>query len=125
VIAEGKKTEGNKTMTNTLNDLIERFTARANEIERAITPTGCSTVTSHNWIVVDDFGALTFELTPEGKKKRAVCTGHSSAHKVNRFTCEDAQRLAKACDARAVFWEYAATEELESLRAQVAELNTL
>lgn len=112
-------------MKNTLNDLIERFTTRANEIERAVAATGCSTVASHNWIVVDDFGALKFKLTPEGKKKRAVCTGHSGAHKVNRFTREDAQRLAKACDARAVFWEEAAKEELESLRAHLAKFNTL
>jgi len=112
-------------MTNDLKDLSDRFTTRANEVERASAPTSCSIIASHNWVVVDDFGPMTFTLTPEGKKHRAVCTGYDSAHKVNRFTREDAQRLAKACDARAVFWKDAATEELESLRAQIAKLNSL
>ena len=75
---------------------------------------------------MDEFGALKFNLTPlKGKKNRAVCIGHGSAHKVNRFTREDAQRLAKACGARALFWEDAAKGELESLRAKIAELNPL
>ena len=112
-------------MNDAIKNLIDQFTTRADEIERAIAPTGCAVVASHNWIVVDDFGAMTFELTPEGKKKRAVCNGHGSAHKVNRFTSEDAQRLARACDARAVFWKDAAKEELDSLRAHIAKFNTL
>ena len=112
-------------MNDAIKNLIDQFTTRADEIENAIAPTGCSVVASHNWIVVDKFGAMTFELTPEGKKKRAVCNGHGSAHKVNRFTREDALRLAKACDARAVFWKDAASEELESLRTQIDKLNSL
>jgi hypothetical protein len=112
-------------MTTTAATLIANFCSRADEIDRLLAPTGCTTISSHNWIVIDDFGPLTFTLTPEGGKHRATCTGHGSAHKVNRFTREDAERLAAACKARAAFWTDAAREEAATLRSHIAALEAL
>ena len=109
-------------MTNPEATLIADFRTRADEIDRLLAPNGCNTIALHNWIVIDDFGPLTFTLRPEGKKHRATCSGHGSAHKVNRFTREDAQRLAIACNARAVFWADAAREEAATLRQHIATL---
>ena len=109
-------------MINPAAALIADFRTRADEIDRLLTPTGCATIASHNWIIIDDFGPLTFTLTPEGKKHRAICTGHGSAHKVNRFTRQDAERLAVACNARSAFWADAARKEAAKLRSHIATL---
>ena len=111
-------------MTTTAS-LIAEFRAAAEELEVQIALSACATISSHNWIVIDDFGPLTFTLTPEGGKHRATCTGHGSAHKVNRFTKADAERLARACNARAAFWAYAARKEAATLRRHIATLETL
>ena len=87
-------------MTTAAATLIADFRAAAEEIEARLAPSACATIASHNWIVIDDFGPMTFTLTPEGKKHRATYTGHGRAHKVNRFTQHDAERLARACNAR-------------------------
>ena len=110
-------------MTTTAATLIADFRSRADEIDRLLAPTGCATIAAQNWIVIDDFGPLTFTLTPEGGKHRATCTGHGSAHKVNRFTREDAERLAGACNAHAAFWADAAREEAATLRSHIAALD--
>ena len=112
-------------MTNPTVLLIDEFRVAAEEIEARLAPSACATIASHNWIVIDDFGPLTFTLTPEGKKHRATCTGHGSAHKVNRFTRQDAERLAAACNARAAFWADAAREEATTLRNHIAALEAL
>ena len=109
-------------MTNPTATLIADFRAAADEIDRLLAPTGCATIASHNWIVIDDFGPLTFTLTPKGGKHRATCTGHGPTHKVNRFTKADAERLARACNARAAFWVDAAREEAATLRSHIAAL---
>ena len=109
-------------MINPAATLIADFRTRADEIDRLLAPTGYATIALHNWIAIDDFGPLTFTLTPEGKKHRATCSGHGSAHKVNRFAREDAERLATACNARAVFWADAAREEATTLRQHIAKL---
>ena len=85
----------------TTSTLIANFRAAAEEIEARLAPSACAMIASHNWIVIDDFGPMTFMLTPEGGKHRATCTGHGRAHKVNRFTKADAEHLAQACNARA------------------------
>ena len=112
-------------MTNSTAILIADFRAAAEEIEARLAPSACATVASHNWIVIDDFGPLTFTVTPEGKKHRATCTGHGRAHRVNRFTREDAERLAAACSARAAFWADAAREEAATLRNHITTLEAL
>ena len=112
-------------MTNPTAALIANFRAAVEEIEARLAPSACATIASHNWIVIDDFGPLTFTLTPEGGRHRATCTGHGSAHKVNRFTKEDAERLAAACNARAAFWADAALEEAAALRSHIATLEAL
>ena len=112
-------------MTDATATLIADFRSHADEIDRLLAPTGCATIAAHNWIIIDDFGPLKFELTLEGKKHRATCTGHGSAHKVNRFTREDAERLAAACNARAVFWADSAREEAATLRSHIATLEAL
>ncbi|WP_375568418.1 hypothetical protein ABWH93_12410 [Seohaeicola saemankumensis] len=112
-------------MTNATAALIANFRAAADEIEARLAPSACATIASHNWIVLDDFGPLTFKLAPEGKKHRATCTGHGSAHKVNRFTREDAEHLATACNARAAFWADAARGEAATLRSHIAMLEAL
>lgn len=109
-------------MTNTAATLITDFRAAADEIEARLAPSACATIASHNWIVIDEFGPLTFTLTHEGGKHRATCTGHGRAHKVNRFTQQDAELLARACNARAAFWADAAREEADSLRRHIATL---
>ena len=109
----------------TTSTLIANFRAAAEEIEARLAPSACAMIASHNWIVVDDFGPLTFTLTPEGKKHRATCTGHGRAHKVNRFTKADAAHLAQDCNARAVFWADAAREEAAALRRHIATLEAL
>ena len=111
-------------MTNPAATMIADFRTRADEIDRLLAPTGCATIASQNWIVIDDFGPLTFTLTPEGKKHRATCSGHGSAHKVNRFTREDAEHLATACNARTAFWADAAREEATTLRKHIKTLET-
>lgn len=110
-------------MTTTAATLIADFRSRADEIDRLLAPTGCATIAAQNWIVIDDFGPLTFTLTPEGGKHRATCTSHGCAHKVNRFTREDAERLAAACNARAACWADAAREEAAKLRSHIAALD--
>jgi hypothetical protein len=110
-------------MTNTAKTLIADFRAAAKEIEVSLAPSACAVIASHNWIVIDDFGPVTFTVTPEGKKHRATCTGHGRAHRVNRFTREDAERLAAACNARAAFWADAAHEEAATLRSHIAALD--
>ena len=112
-------------MTDATATLIADFRAAAGEIEASLAPSACATIASHNWIVIDDFGPLTFTLTPEGGKHRATCTGHGSAHKVNRFTKADAERLAAACNACAAFWADAAREEAAALRSHIATLEAL
>ena len=112
-------------MTDATATLIADFRTAAEEIEARLAPSACATIASHNWIVIDDFGPLTFTLTPEGGKHRATCTGHGSAHKVNRFTREDAERLAAACNASAAFWADAAREEAAALRSHIATLEAL
>lgn len=112
-------------MTDATATLIADFRSAAEEIEARLAPSACATIASHNWIVIDDFGPLKFELTPEGGKHRATGTGHGSAHKVNRFTKADAERLARACNARAAFWADAAREEAATLRNHIAALETL
>ena len=109
-------------MTHPAATLIADFRAAAEEIEARLAPSACATIASHNRIVIDDFGPLTFTLTPEGKKHRATCTGHGRAHKVNRFTREDAEHLARACNARVAFWADAAREEAATLRRHIAAL---
>ena len=109
-------------MTSTPATVIADFRAAAEEIEARLAPSACATIASHNWIVIDDFGPLSFTLAPEGGKHRATCTGHGSAHKVNRFTREDAEHLATACNARAAFWADAACEEAATLRSHIATL---
>ncbi len=109
-------------MTTTAATLIADFRAAAEEIEARLAPSPCVTIASHNWIVIDDFGPLTFTLTSEGRKHRATCTGHGRAHKVNRFTREDAECLACACNARVAFWADAAREEAATLRSHIATL---
>ena len=112
-------------MTNPTANLIANFRAAAEEIEARLAPSACATIASHNWIVIDDFGPLTFTLAPEGKKHRATCTGHGRAHKVNRFTKADAERLARACNARAEFWADAAREEAATLRSHITTLEAI
>jgi hypothetical protein len=112
-------------MTNSTATLIADFRAAAEEIEARLAPGACATIASHNWIVIDDFGPLTFALAPEGDKHRATCTGHGRAHKVNRFTQQDAEHLARACNARAAFWADAAREEAATLRSHIATLEAL
>ena len=112
-------------MTNPTAALIANFRAAVEEIEARLAPSACATIASHNWILVDDFGPLKFELTPEGGKHRATCTGHGSAHKVNRFTKADAERLAAACNTRAALWADAALEEAAALRSHIATLEAL
>jgi len=109
-------------MTNPAATLIADFRAAAQEIEAHLAPSACATIASHNWIVIDDFGPLTFTLTPEDGKHRASCTGHGRAHKVNRFIRDDAERLARACNARTAFWADAAREEAATLRSHIAIL---
>jgi len=112
-------------MNNPTAPLIADFRTAAEEIEARLAPSACATIASHNWIIIDDFGPLTFALTPEGGKHRATCTGHGSAHKVNRFTKADAERRAAACNARAAFWADAAREEAAALRSHIATLEAL
>ena len=112
-------------MTHPAAILIADFRAAAEEIEVRLSPSACATIASHNWIVIDEFGPLTFTLTPEGGKHRATCTGHGRAHKVNRFTKADAERLARACNARAAFWADAARKEAATLRRHIATLEAL
>ena len=112
-------------MTNTAATLIADFRAAAEEIEACLAPSACTVIASHNWIVIDDFGPLSFTVTPEGKKHRVTCTGHGRAHRVNRFTREDAEHLARACNARAAFWADAAREEATTLRSHIATLEAL
>ena len=112
-------------MTDATATLIADFRSAAEEIEARLAPSACAMIASHNWIVIDDFGPLKFELTPEDGKHRATCTGHGSAHKVNRFTREDAELLAAACNARAAFWADAALEEAAALRSHIAMLEAL
>ena len=109
-------------MTNPAANLIADFRATADEIESILAPSGCTTIAAHNWIVIDDFAPMAFTLTPEGDKHRATCTGHGRAHKVNRFTQQDAERLADACNARAAFWADAAHAEAATLRRHIATL---
>jgi hypothetical protein len=109
-------------MTNAAATLIADFRAAADEIEARLAPSACATIASHNWIVIDDFGPLTFTLTPEGGKHRATCTGHGRAHKVNRFIKADAEHLARGCNARAACWADAAREEAATLRSHIAAL---
>ena len=112
-------------MSNATATLIADFRNAAEEIEARLAPSACATIASHNWVVIDDFGPMTFTLAPEGTKHRATCTGHGSAHKVNRFTRQDAERLAAACNARAAFWTDAAREEAATLRSHIATLEAL
>jgi hypothetical protein len=105
--------------------LIADFRAAAEEIEACLAPRACAMIASHNWVVIDEFGPLTFTLTPEGGKHRATCTGHGRAHRVNRFTKSDAERLAAACGARAALWADAAREEAATLRSHSATLEGL
>lgn len=114
-----------QAMTNPTATLIADFRSAAEEIEARLEPSACTTIASHNWIVIDDFGPLSFTLAPEGGKHRATCTGHGSAHKVNRFIREDAERLAAACNARAAFWADAAREEAATLHRHIAALEAL
>jgi hypothetical protein len=114
-----------QAMTNPTAALIADFRTSAEEIESLLAPSACATIASHNWIVIDDFGPLKFELTREGTATRATCTGHGRAHKVNRFNREDAERLAAACDARAFFWADAAREEAATLRRHITTLEAL
>ena len=107
-------------MTNPTVLLINDFRAAAEEIEARLAPSAWATIASHNWIIMDDFGPLTFTLAPEGGKHRATCTGHGRAHKVNRFTQQDAEHLARACKARAAFWADAA-RELRQVRSDALE----
>ena len=105
--------------------LIADFRAAADEIEARLAPSACAMIASHSWIVIDEFGPLSFTLTPDGKKHRATCTGHGRAHRVNRFTREDAERLAGACNARAAFWADAARAEAATLRRHIATLEAV
>jgi hypothetical protein len=107
-------------MTTPAANLIAEFRATADEIETLLAPSACAIVAAHNWIVIDDFGPLTFTVAPEGDTHRATCTGHGRAHRVNRFTRADAQRLADACNARAAFWADAARKEAATLEATIA-----
>ena len=112
-------------MNNPTATLIADFRSAAEEIEARLAPSACATIASHNWIVIDDFGPLKFELAPEDGKHRATCKGHGSAHKVNRFTKTDAEHLARACNARAEFWADAAREEAATLRNHIATLEAI
>lgn len=109
-------------MTHTACSLIADFRAAAEEIERLLVPSACAALAAHAWIVLDDFGPLTFTLMREGETHRATCTGHGRAHKVNRFTQHDAERLARACNARAAVWADAARAEAATLRRHIAAL---
>ncbi len=109
-------------MTNPADTLIADFRVTAEEIETALVPSACAIIAAQSWIVIDDFAPLTFTVTPEGTTHRATCTGHGRAHKVNRFTQHDAQRLAEACSARAAFWADAARDEAATLRHHIALL---
>ena len=95
-----------------LEDAIKRVVS----LKRMLSKEHCSTISSHNFIVVDDFGPLMFkgEEVDAGKFK-FTAIGHATSTGANRFRKEDAIILAEACKAKIMFWEDVAKEELALL----------
>lgn len=115
------------TTANAAAEIIATFRATVQEIEATLAPKGFATLTSHNWIVIDEYElALDFTVTPEGRgQHRATVTGKRSAHKVSRFTQDNAETLAAALNGRAVLWMDAARKEAEQLRQHIATIEAL
>lgn len=96
--------------------------ARAKELEAAAAPSAhCSTIEGQSWIVWAPFGACAFDVKPEGGKFRATCTGYTKAEKANRFSRNDAEKLADACNGEAMHWRDAYRKDAAECR-RLAEL---
>ena len=114
-------------MTFNIETLIEDNNAATARIERALEMSK-NTLASHGWIVTfpgDITCAYQFDVVdhPDLKgRKMAVNPRIGSPDRVNRFTKEDAQRVAADCRSGngealvAVHWIDAAEAQLESLR---------
>ena len=114
-------------MTTTAN-IIAEFAAIAAELEAAIAPTpGCTTVASHNWIVLDCYGQpCEFSVERVGHKQhKATVTGKTLPHRANRWEREAAETLAAVVGGEAVYWQDAAAKKAAEYREQIAFLETL
>jgi hypothetical protein len=106
----------------TIADIIASFRATAAELEAAIAPTpGCSTVASHNWIVLDQYGQpCLFDVQHwAGKKFKATVIGKTLPNRANRWERDSAETLAKAVNGSAVFWQDATAAKAAEYRAHI------
>ena len=108
-------------METTLANTIERHEEVVEQLEYAL-KISKNTLVSHGWIVVypDDISrAYSFDVVPHETEKgryRATNPTPGNAHKVNRFTKQDAHTVASNCrdgngnSLQAIFWKDAAEE---------------
>lgn len=82
---------------NTHADIIKTFIEAAEELEAAIAPTtGCTVISSHNWIVLDPYGQpCKFDVQRIGGKTcKATVIGKGMPHKVSRWEKKAAEKIA-------------------------------
>jgi hypothetical protein len=113
-------------MTTTA-DLIANFAKTAAELEAAIAPNPyCSTIASHNWIVLDPYGQpCQFQTEREGGKTRATVIGKTLPHRANRWERDAAETLAKAVGGTAALWQDATAAKVAECREQIAFLESI
>jgi hypothetical protein len=108
------------TPMTTTADLIRTFTAAAEELEAAVSPTrGCTTVSSHNWIVLDPYGQpCQFDVEHlGGKTRKAIVVGKGMPHKVNRWEREAAATIAAQIgDCSIALWQDATAAKAAEYR---------
>lgn len=104
-------------------DLIKTFTEAAEELEAAIAPTpGCTTISSHNWIVLDPYGQpCQFDVQHlGGKTSKATVVGKGMPHKVNRWEKKAAEEIAAQLgDCSIAFWQDAAAKKAAEYRDMI------
>lgn len=112
----------------TAADIIADFAKTAAELEAAVAPNPyCSTVASHNWIVLDQYGQpCLFDVQHwAGRQFKATVIGKTLPHRANRWEREAAETLAQAVNGTAVLWQDATAAKAAEYRAQIAELEGL
>ena len=117
------------TTRTDLSTIRAEFRATLTALDNALTRAAdqrFAVIDAHAYVVVDAIGPMTFDLAEVAKGKAfATATGHSAAHCANRFTRTDADRLARATNARPMHWKDAARAQAEKLRQSLTILDDL
>lgn len=114
------------TKPTMLTTLIDNFATRVDEINAILDREARSPmIVGQAWIVTNAYGIpIKFEVKPEGKQYRATSVGSGKVESVNRFTREDALKLAVAVGGASIHWKDALEQQRDDLEQQIQDLTS-